>query len=37
MAQLWKDARRGRVILCDDRAGTFSGESSACPSREFPR
>ena len=21
MSQLWKDARRGRVILCDDRAG----------------
>ena len=36
MSQLWKDARRGRVILCDDRAGRPPLGGPECAARPGP-
>ena len=37
MAQLWKDARRGRVILCDDRAGDLLSGVLSVPLARVPK
>ena len=37
MSQLWKDARRGRVILCDDRAGDLLGGVLSVPLARVPK
>ena len=37
MSQLWKDARRGRVILCDDRAGDLLSGVLSVPLAWVPK
>ena len=37
MSQLWKDARRGRVILCDDRAGGLLSGVLSMPLARVPK
>ena len=37
MSQLWKDARRGRVILCDDRAGDLLSGVLSVPLARVPK
>ena len=37
MDRLWKDARRGRVLLCDDRSEEFLGGTLSVPLARVPK